>query len=91
VDRPDLLAAAATLARAARLDWLVNMQFRGRHLLEVNPRISTMIATAGYNQPWLAVKLALGLVSKDEVKQAVLPVGSKSVRYWDQVFYGEEG
>jgi carbamoyl-phosphate synthase large subunit len=89
VDRPDLMEAAAILVDTLGLDWLVNIQFKGDHLLEINPRISTMIATPEYNMPWLAVKLALGLVDADEVRRATLPPGSKSVRYWDQVFYAD--
>jgi carbamoyl-phosphate synthase large subunit len=43
VDRPDLVAAANRLVGELGLDWLVNVQFIGDRLLEINPRISTVI------------------------------------------------
>ena len=89
IDRPDLLAHTRALVEAIGLDWIVNVQFLGDRLLEVNPRISTLIYQPDLNLPWLAVKLALGELGEDEV--AALDVrtepGRRVTRYYDQVEY----
>jgi biotin carboxylase len=87
VDRPDLVAAADRLAGELGLDWLVNVQFIGDRLLEINPRISTVMYQEDLNLPYLAVRHALGELSVDEL--AALngrPRASRRVlRYYEQV------
>jgi hypothetical protein len=89
LDRPDLVAYSTALIAELGLDWLVNVQFLGDRLLEVNPRISTLIYQPDLNLPWLAVKLALGELGEDEV--AALAARERSgrvaVRFYDQVEY----
>jgi hypothetical protein len=93
VDRPDLLAAAEHICRALGLDWFVNVQFKGDHLLEVNPRVSTFVYQEDFNLPYLGIKRALG-----ELPDADLPAlqsrvrdSRRTVRYYDQVFWDAEG
>lgn len=89
IDRPDLLGYAHALIEELRLDWLVNVQFLGDRLLEINPRISTLIYQPDLNLPWLAVQLALGEISEDEVIAAGrrLQMGRRVTRYYEQVEY----
>jgi biotin carboxylase len=89
LDRPDLIDHARRLVEALRLDWLVNVQFLGDRLLEVNPRISTLAYQPDLNMPWLAVKLALGDVDEDEVRSAQerIVIGRRVTRYYEQVEY----
>ena len=89
IDRPDLLAHSRALVEAMGLDWLVNVQFLGDRLLEVNPRISTLIYQHDLNLPWLAVKLALGELSEDEVAafDSRTEPDRRVTRYYEQVEY----
>jgi carbamoyl-phosphate synthase large subunit len=87
VDRPDLVDAANRLAGELGLDWLVNVQFIGDRLLEINPRISTVMYQEDLNLPYLAVRHALGELSVDELA-ALAPLVRTSrrvLRYYEQV------
>jgi carbamoyl-phosphate synthase large subunit len=89
IDRPDLLAHARALVEALELDWIVNVQFLGDRLLEINPRISTLIYQPDLNLPWLAVKLALGELDERAVAamDGRTQPGRRVTRYYDQVEY----
>jgi biotin carboxylase len=91
VDRPDFVDAADRLARELGLDWLVNVQFIGDRLLEINPRISTIVYQEDLNLPYLAVRHAVGEVSADELASLVTRVRStrRALRYYDQVEWDE--
>jgi len=56
-------------------------------VIEINPRISTMMIQEDFNLPWLAVKRALGEVSDDELRamQGVVRPGHTVLRFFDQV------
>ena len=51
IDRPDLIVHASRLIEELGLDWLVNVQFLGDRLLEVNPRVSTLVYQDDLNLP----------------------------------------
>ena len=89
IERPDLLAHTRALVEAIGLDWIVNVQFLGDRLLEINPRISTLIYQPDLNLPWLAVKLALGELGEDEVAAHDVRTepGRRVTRFYDQVEY----
>jgi len=91
VDRPDLVDAADRLAGELGLDWLVNVQFIGDRLLEINPRISTVMYQEDLNLPYLAVRHALGEISRDEL--AALAARARPtrrvLRYYEQVEWDE--
>jgi carbamoyl-phosphate synthase large subunit len=87
VDRPDLVAAADRLAGELGLDWLVNVQFIGGRLLEINPRISTVMYQEDLNLPYLALRHALGELSVDELASLAVRVRTsrRVLRYYEQV------
>jgi carbamoyl-phosphate synthase large subunit len=87
VDRPDLVDAADRLARELGLDWLVNVQFIGDRLLEINPRISTIVYQDDLNLPYLAIRHALGEISRDELAalNARARPTRRALRYYEQV------
>lgn len=91
VDSPVLWDYAKYVAAQLGLNYFANIQFKGGKLLEVNPRISTMMIQEDFNMPWLAVKHTLGLCGEDELKAATGRVRAtmRSVRYFDQIFYDE--
>jgi hypothetical protein len=56
-------------------------------VIEINPRISTMMIQEDFNLPWLAVKRALGEASDDELRafQRNVRPGHSVLRFFDQV------
>jgi hypothetical protein len=56
-------------------------------VIEINPRISTVVYQEDLNLPYLGVKRALGEISDDELaalRDRVRP-GRTALRYFDQV------
>jgi carbamoyl-phosphate synthase large subunit len=91
VDRPDFVDAADRLAQELGLDWLVNVQFIGDRLLEINPRISTVMYQEDLNLPYLAVRHALGEITREELG-AMNPLARPTrrvLRYYEQVEWDE--
>jgi carbamoyl-phosphate synthase large subunit len=91
LDRPELVEAADRLAQELGLDWLVNVQFIGDRLLEINPRISTVIYQEDLNLPYLAVRHALAEISRDELAGVASRVRTtrRVLRYYEQVEWDE--
>jgi carbamoyl-phosphate synthase large subunit len=89
VDRPDLVEAARHVCRRLALDWFVNVSFKGDHLLEVNPRVSTFVYQDDFSLPYLGIKYALGELDADALRaaQARVRPSRRTVRYYDQVFW----
>ena len=83
----DLRATAETIVRGLEIEWLFNVQLVGDVVIEVNPRISTIVYQDDLNLPWLAVKRALGEISDEELaalRSRVRP-GRTALRYFDQI------
>jgi hypothetical protein len=89
--QPELEAAARRLVAALGLDWFVNVQFIGEHLLEINPRISTIVYQDDLNLPYLAVRHALGELDEEQLGayQPLVRTTRRALRYYDQVEYDE--
>ena len=91
VDDPALVEATRRLVAGVELDWFVNVQFMGDALLEINPRISTIVYQEDFNLPWLAVRHALGELSEADLAELggrVRPT-RRALRYYDQVEYDD--
>jgi carbamoyl-phosphate synthase large subunit len=86
-ENDELLDAARRLCRAIGLEWFVNVQFIGPYLLEINPRISTIVYQDDLNLPYLAVKHAVGELTQAELAAYGGKVRStrRALRYYDQV------
>ncbi|MCZ7589086.1 MAG: ATP-grasp domain-containing protein [Gaiella sp.] len=72
------------------IEWFFNIQLVGEHVIEVNPRISTVVYQEDLNLPYLGVKRALGEVGDDELtalRSRVRP-GRTALRYFDQLEWG---
>jgi len=56
-------------------------------VIEVNPRISTIVYQEDLNLPWLAVKRALGEISDDELRtlRPRVQPGRTALRFFEQV------
>ena len=87
LDAPDLMDVAARIVRELALDHFFNIQLVGEHVIEINPRISTIVYQEDLNLPWLGVKHALGELSDEEAAEAAGRVrpGRVALRYFDQV------
>ena len=90
LDDPELMEIADRIVHELGIEWFLNIQLVGGHVIEVNPRISTVVYQEDLNLPWLGVKRALGEISDDELaslRSRVRP-GRTALRYFDQVEFG---
>jgi carbamoyl-phosphate synthase large subunit len=83
----ELMEVANRIVRELEIEWFFNIQLVGDAVIEVNPRISTIVYQDDLNLPWLGVKRALGEVSDEELASYAGRVrpGRTALRYFDQV------
>lgn len=88
---PELMETAERIVAALSLDHFFNIQLVGDCVIEINPRISTIVYQEDLNLPWLGIKHALGLVSADELAALASRVRPtrRALRYFDQVEWDE--
>jgi carbamoylphosphate synthase large subunit len=87
LDDPELMAIAEKIVRELEIEHFFNIQLVGEHVIEINPRISTIVYQEDLNLPYLGVKRALGEISEGELaslRSRVRP-GRTALRYFDQV------
>ena len=70
LDDPALMETARRIVAELRLDHFFNIQLVGEHVIEINPRISTIVYQEDLNLPYLGVKHALGEISEEELRRA---------------------
>jgi carbamoyl-phosphate synthase large subunit len=87
LEDPALMETAAKIVGELELDHFFNIQLVGEHVIEINPRISTIVYQEDLNIPYLGVKRALGELPDDELPalQARVRPGRKALRFFDQV------
>jgi hypothetical protein len=91
LDDPGLLGVAETIVAELGLDHFFNIQLVGEHVIEINPRISTVVYQEDLNLPYLGIKHALGELSDEELgalAHRVRPT-RRALRYFDQVEWDE--
>jgi carbamoylphosphate synthase large subunit len=84
---PILMTITAKIAAALELDYFFNIQLVGDAVIEINPRISTVVYQENLNLPYLGIKLALGELSESDLASyadLVRPT-RRALRYFDQV------
>lgn len=93
VRRPEIGRRIEQIISAIPLEFNISLQFIGGKIIEINPRTSTFIYAPDFNEPWLAVQLALGLIGPDDVRaaEARVPYGRRMVRHMDQIFHEADG
>jgi carbamoyl-phosphate synthase large subunit len=82
-----LMEITDRIVEELEIEWFFNIQLVGDRVIEVNPRISTIVYQEDLNLPWLGVKRALGEISDEELaalRSRVRP-GRAALRYFDQV------
>jgi carbamoyl-phosphate synthase large subunit len=82
-----LMEMAAKIVEELALDHFFNIQLVGNKVIEINPRISTIVYQEDLNLPWLGVKHALGEISAEELAsyQARVRPSRRALRYFDQL------
>ena len=91
LDDPELMAIADRIVEELAIEWFFNIQLVGEHVIEINPRISTVVYQDDLNLPWLGVKRALGEITDEELAalhSRVRP-GRTALRYFDQVEFDQ--
>jgi carbamoyl-phosphate synthase large subunit len=86
-----LMEVARRIVGALALDHFFNIQLVGDTVIEVNPRISTVVYQDDLNLPYLGLKRALGEIEVEELAayaRRVRPT-RRALRYFDQVEWDE--
>lgn len=92
VQDDSLVDQSREILRSIPLSYCVNIQFIANRLIEINPRVSTFIYQNDLIAPYLAVKLALGEITEEDVKayRSKIDYGRRMIRYMDQLFHKKE-
>jgi carbamoyl-phosphate synthase large subunit len=87
LEDPALMELADTIVRELAIEHFFNIQLVGEHVIEINPRISTIVYQEDLNLPYLGVKRALGEISDDELRALAPRIrpGRTALRYFDQL------
>jgi carbamoyl-phosphate synthase large subunit len=87
LDGDELMETAAKIVAELRLDHFFNIQLVGERVIEINPRISTIVYQEDLNLPYLGVKQALGEISEEELGSLASRARPtrRALRYFDQV------
>jgi carbamoyl-phosphate synthase large subunit len=87
-----LLELAQRIVAELRIEHFFNIQLVGDQVIEVNPRISTIVYQEDLNLPYLGVKHALGEITAAELGQIAARVRPtrRALRYFDQVEWDED-
>jgi carbamoyl-phosphate synthase large subunit len=91
LDDPWLMDVAAKIVAELELDHFFNIQLVGDAVIEINPRVSTIVYQEDLNVPYLGVKHALGELSDDELARYADRIRSsrRALRYFDQLEWDE--
>ena len=84
---PELMEIAGKIVAELGIEHFFNIQLVGEHVIEINPRISTIVYQEDLDLPYLGVKRALGELTDDELRtyaERIRP-GRTALRYFDQL------
>jgi hypothetical protein len=87
LDDPELMKLADRVVAGLDIEHFFNMQLVGDMVIEVNPRISTIVYQEDFDLPYLGVKRILGEISDTELAALASQIraGRTALRYFDQV------
>jgi len=87
LDDAKLMEVANRLVGELAIEHFFNIQLVGEHVIEINPRISTVVYQDDLNLPYLGVKRALGEISDEDLTalRSRVRLGRTALRYFDQV------
>jgi carbamoyl-phosphate synthase large subunit len=86
-----LMRTAGLIVAELGIEHFFNIQLVGEHVIEINPRISTIVYQDDLNLPYLGVKRALGEISDEELKSYASRIrpGRTALRYFDQLEFDQ--
>ena len=86
-----LMDVATRIVAALELDHFFNIQLVGEHVIEINPRISTIVYQEDLNLPYLGVKHALGEIGEEDLGALAGRVRPtrRALRFFDQIEWDE--
>jgi carbamoyl-phosphate synthase large subunit len=92
LEDPALMELADTIVRELAIEHFFNIQLVGEHVIEINPRISTIVYQEDLNLPWLGLKHALGEITEEELGELASRIRPtrRALRYFDQVEWDSE-
>ena len=67
LESPELMDIADRIVAELSIEHFFNIQLVGEQVIEINPRISTVVYQEDLNLPYLGVKRALGRISDEEL------------------------
>jgi carbamoylphosphate synthase large subunit len=87
LENPELMRLSNLIVAELGIEHFFNIQLVGEHVIEINPRISTVVYQEDLNLPYLGVKRALGEISDDALRELTARVrpGRTALRYFDQL------
>jgi carbamoyl-phosphate synthase large subunit len=87
LEDPELMRVANLIVAELGIEHFFNIQLVGDHVIEINPRISTIVYQSDLNIPYLGVKRAIGEISDDELATYASRIrpGRTALRYFDQL------
>jgi carbamoyl-phosphate synthase large subunit len=87
LEDPDLMRLADLIVAELGIEHFFNIQLVGEQVIEINPRISTIVYQEDLDLPYLGVKRALGEIGDDELRAyaARIRPGRTALRYFDQL------
>jgi carbamoyl-phosphate synthase large subunit len=91
LDDPELMRIGNQLVEELAIEHFFNIQLVGDYVIEINPRISTVVYQEDFNLPYLGVKRALGEISDDELRTYASRIrpGRTALRYFDQLEFDQ--
>ena len=92
LDDPELMRLSSLIVAELGIEHFFNIQLVGEHVIEINPRISTIVYQEDLNLPWLGIKHALGEITEEELGELASRIRRtrRALRYFDQVEWDEE-
>ena len=87
----ELMRTADLIVAELGIEHFFNIQLVGEHVIEINPRISTIVYQEDLNLPYLGVKRALGELSDEELGryESRIRPGRTALRYFDQLEFDQ--
>jgi carbamoyl-phosphate synthase large subunit len=83
----ELMRLASLIVAELGIEHFFNIQLVGEQVIEINPRISTVVYQEDLNLPYLGIKRALGEITDDELGSLTgrIRPGRTALRYFDQL------
>jgi len=91
LDDGELMRTANLIVAELGIEHFFNIQLVGESVIEINPRISTIVYQEDLNLPYLGVKRALGEISEDELRSYASRIrpGRTALRYFNQLEFDQ--